>query len=40
MADYIIQLESVGGFSGANLFVSSGATFAGTVSSDTGFNKY
>jgi hypothetical protein len=37
MADDILQFQSTSGFSGANLFVSGGATFAGTVSSDTGY---
>ena len=35
MADNITQFESVGGFSGANLFVSGGATFSGTLTATT-----
>ena len=35
MADNITQFESVGGFSGAKLFVSGGATFSGTLTATT-----
>ena len=35
MPDNITQFESVGGFSGANLFVSGGATFSGTLTATT-----